>query len=140
MSKLGEVSALSTDVIKVILQLIYIYYKKSLRKIIRKIKLGDVMKSHSEIYLHLLQTEHFDQVQQLMKEQNVHEVLKVKSVSLEQRDGFPYLLFQINSDQIFAAQMVGLFLNISSILSEYDEGYYFPVIAMCDSYEEEIQM
>ncbi len=95
------------------------------------------MRNYEEIYHYLLKPDHFEQLQVLMKEQNIYESLNVKEVSLKNED-FPYVLFKIETDQIFAAQMVGLLLEIDSLLPEYTDEYYFPVIAMARNYDAEI--
>ncbi|MFT4927252.1 MAG: hypothetical protein ACI8WB_003358 [Phenylobacterium sp.] len=96
------------------------------------------MLNQQDIYLKLLQPQHFDALEQLMKAQNVHEVLNVTDVSWYEREGFPYILLKIDTEQIFAAQMVGLNLSIDEILPEYTEPYYLPVISMANGYDAKI--
>lgn len=96
------------------------------------------MLSHQEIYQELLKPQHFEQFEQLMKTQNVHTSLNATAASLESKDGFPYVLLKINTEEIFAAQMVGLYLLIQDILPEYSEYFYFPAIAMANGYNPQI--
>jgi hypothetical protein len=88
------------------------------------------MFNYQEIYLKLLSLKQFDRLEKLMKEQNVHDSLRVSKSSLETKEGFPYILLKIESDQVFAAQMIGLSLQIHELLPEYTDDYYLPVIAI----------
>lgn len=96
------------------------------------------MRNYEEIYHYLLKPDHFEQLQVLMKEQNIYGSLNVKDAFLENKEGFPYILLKIETEQIFAAQMVGVLLKIDSLLPEYIDEYYFPVIAIARNYDSEI--
>lgn len=90
---------------------------------------------HKEIYSYLLVEQHFDQIKTLMKDQKIYESLGVQEVILEMDNQFPYILLKIVTDQVVAAQMIGVFINIESLLPEYTDSYYLPVIAIGINYE-----
>lgn len=104
---------------------------------IAKMSFLSIEYNYKEIYHYLLKPDHFEQLQALMKEQNIYETLNVKEALLKDEE-FPYVLFSIETDQVFAAQMVGLLLEIDSLVPEYTEEYYLPVIAMARNYDSEI--
>lgn len=91
--------------------------------------------NNQAIYQKLLEPQHFDQLQQQMKAQHVFESLNVTAVAAGEQDGFPYILLTIKTEQLFAAQMVGLNLFIDSIVAEHSDPYYFPVITMAEGYD-----
>ncbi|MDM8521882.1 hypothetical protein QUF80_00780 [Desulfococcaceae bacterium HSG8] len=95
------------------------------------------MPNCKEIYHYLLKPEYFEQLQELMREQNIYESLNVREAFLKEED-FPYILFRIETEQVFAAQMVGMMLKIDSLLPEYTDDYYLPAIAMACDYDPEI--
>ena len=97
------------------------------------------MLSYQEIYLKLLDSQQFERLEKLMEEQNVYGSLRVTESLLERKDGFPYILLRIETDQVFAAQMVGLLLQIHHILPEYTDHYYLPVITMANGYDPQIK-
>lgn len=102
-----------------------------------KQKREDAVSNYEETYRYLLRPERFGQLRELMEEQNVYASLNVKDILLKNED-FPYILFEIEADQIFAAQMVGLLLDIDALMPGYAGDYYLPVIAMARNYDPEI--
>ena len=68
--------------------------------------------------LKLLEPQHFDQLQQQMKAQHVFESLNVTAIAAGEQDGFPYILLTIKTEQLFAAQMVGLNVLIDGIVAD----------------------
>jgi hypothetical protein len=95
------------------------------------------VQTYEEIYRYLLKPKQFKQIRLLMKEQNLFEYMNVQDVSLKNKD-FPYVLFTIETDQIFAAQMVGLYLEIEELVPEYTGLFYLPIIAVAQNYDSEI--
>jgi hypothetical protein len=96
------------------------------------------MPSHLEIYFKLLDSRNFEHLKRLMIKQNVYKTIHALESSLEQRDGFPFVLMKIDSKEIFAAQMVGFLIQIEQLIPEHTDPYYFPVIAMADGYDAKI--
>lgn len=95
------------------------------------------MQTYEEIYRYLLKPKQFKQIRLLMKEHNIYEYMNVQDVSLKNKD-FPYILFTIETDQVFAAQMVGLFLEIDDVVPEYTDVFYLPIIAVARNYDAQI--
>ena len=56
------------------------------------------------------------------------------------RDGFPYIYCLIDSNMMYAAQMIGLLVDIKEIIPDYGKDYYYlPIVAFCETLPEEVR-
>jgi hypothetical protein len=95
--------------------------------------------NYKTIYYHLIRKENEDALRDLMQNQEVMKDFEVERMEIHRQDGFPYILLYINADRIVAAQYIGLFLDITPLLPDYsEEWYYLPVVAICENYGEDI--
>ncbi len=95
--------------------------------------------THKELYYHLLREENLAALQLLMQEQNILTSFNVKKMELLRQGNFPYLLFSVEIEEVYAAQYLGLFLDIKPIHPQYErEWYYLPIVAFCETYDERI--
>ncbi|MEM7133821.1 MAG: hypothetical protein AAF702_46425 [Chloroflexota bacterium] len=96
--------------------------------------------------------EHLDLYHQIVDENNhdqLHSILdkhlSAIGYELVQFDvlvegSLPYLYCQIRTDEIFSAQMIGLFAEIDPIIPDYPKPYYYlPIVVYCEDYDERIK-
>jgi hypothetical protein len=66
-----------------------------------------------------------------------YEPVKVERA---RKNGLPFLLCEIRTEEAFDAQMIGLFAEITSIFPEYEEPFfYLPVVVLCCDYDDRIK-
>ena len=95
---------------------------------------------HVELYYRIVKEENIEQLFSIMSERLGSLNYRIIQLEILQENDFPYICCQVSTDEIFCALMTGFFVDIKSIIYEYNEPYYYlPVIVYCDDYDDRIK-
>ncbi|MCP4137728.1 MAG: hypothetical protein GY754_42585 [bacterium] len=95
---------------------------------------------HQELYNRIVKEENKETLIKILEDETIIEQLEVKKVEIHSRNDLPYVLFILDNFYGHAAQYLGLFLDIRSIIPEYEnEWFYLPVICIWEDLPKSIK-
>ena len=96
--------------------------------------------NHREIYHKIVSKDNQGKIRTLLEGEISSIGYGLLDLQILDDDGFPYIYCAIETDEIFAAQMIGFIVKISHLFPDCHEGiYYLPAVAYCDTYPDDIR-
>jgi len=94
---------------------------------------------HAELYYSIVKEGNLDQLHSIVSEQLDGIGYKVVKIEICRKNDFRYISCQIKTEEVFSAQMIGFFVEITSIIPGYEKPYYYlPVVVFCCDYDDRI--
>lgn len=90
--------------------------------------------NYKDAYFKLMKIGNFEEIKKILREQEYYSSCVIDEIELKKEDGLPYLYLLVDSFERLSEQayaMVdGIFIDIASIVADWTEIFYLPVLVI----------